>query len=97
MKDVRMTPFRPIPELDWLKDLARESSPSDTGEKLTVVYRYLLWLRRANLADPQTDEHTIAMGLSTKYNRWLYDMPINDFEQRYIDDAEKLFKKVKSG
>jgi hypothetical protein len=98
-----MSAFRKIPELDWLKSLAEEykefddNSARNTVKQLQTVYRYLLWLRRANLATPQTVEHTMAMGLSTKYHRRLYNVPINDFEQRYIAEAEALFQKVKRG
>ncbi len=102
-----MSAFRKIPELDWLKELADDMEDDgeensndvtvETARKIDTAYRYLLWLRRANLATPQTDEHTVAMGLSTKYNRRLYGMPINDYEKRYIDEAEALFKKLRRG
>lgn len=99
-----MSAFRKVPELDWLKVLVEDFDDFDDGKgntghhtavQLDTLYRYLLWMRRASLAHPSSPEHKVADGLAVKYHRRLYNVPMTDFEKKYVAEAEAEFKMMK--
>lgn len=70
---------------------------SDFSDKMTYVYKYLLWNRRMHLTAPQTDKFLIAFGFVLKYQRLLYGIELTARDQKTVAISEEQYKKLRRG